>query len=368
MTYIVGSITGTSIDGLDIALLDISTPITIKAAYTAAFPAELRELLRSLTQPGSNEIARLGSAHRKLGLFIGDQILFFLDTCGVSRSMVRAIGSHGQTIRHSPHSDIPFSLQIGDGSCIAEVTGIDTITDFRSRDIAAKGQGAPLVPIFHDAIFRSTSVSRVVLNIGGIANITVLPHNLASPIVGFDTGPGNALLDPVVQNSSSQGQFDRDGKLSRSGEVNNRWLNLLLDDPYYEQSPPKSTGKEHFNLEYVQRQIGDFPHLSLEDTLATLCELTAASIANHIKQWGQGSEQVIVCGGGRQNTDLLERLRRRLVNTDVLISEQLGVDGDAIEAAAFAYLAWRFLESETGNVPSVTGASGPRPLGSLYRG
>ena len=366
MTYFVGSITGTSIDGLDLALVDISTSISIRAAQTAPFPEALQDSLKSLTQPGLNEIERLGIADRELGSFIGEQILLFLRELGIPTETIRAIGSHGQTIRHSPNGDVPFTLQIGDASCIAEVTGIDTIADFRSRDMAANGQGAPLVPIFHEALFRSDSANRTVLNIGGISNITVLPKDPILPVTGFDTGPGNTLLDAVAQRYLNK-PFDENGELSRNGYVIGVWLRHLLADPFYQKQPPKSTGKEHFNIRYLDEQRSGFADLSIEDIQATLCELTALSIAESIERWGQPTEEVFVCGGGRLNSDLLTRLRTHLPTTDVLVSDQLGIDGDAIEAATFAYLGYRFLENFTGNLPTVTGAIGTRRLGCLYK-
>ena len=353
-------------DGLDIALIHVSETINIKAAHTATFPSELREQLDSLTRPGPNEVVRAGTAHRKLGKFIGERILSFLDECGIAKSEVSAIGSHGQTIRHSPNGEFPFSIQIGDGSSIAEVTNIDTVVDFRARDISAKGQGAPLVPMFHEALFRSTAIDRVVLNIGGISNITVLPKDHSEPVTGFDTGPGNALLDAVIRHHSEQ-PYDVDGQIAQGGCVNDQWLQWLMSDSFYDRSPPKSTGKEHFNLDYVLKSLIDVPNLSLSDTMATLSELTAKSVAVQIERWGGAAEQVVVCGGGRMNSDLVSRLRGQLKSGQVLISDQLGVDGDAIEAATFAYLARCFMESEYGNVPSVTGATGPRILGCLYR-
>lgn len=366
MGYFVGSISGTSIDGLDIALIHVSETTIIKAAHTAEFPDELREQLDSLTRPGPNEVLRVGTAHRKLGKFIGERVLSFLDECGVSRSEISAIGSHGQTIRHVPYGELPFSFQIGDGSSIAEVTGIDTVVDFRARDIAANGQGAPLVPIFHEALFRSTDIDRVILNVGGISNITVLPKDPSEPVSGFDTGPGNALLDAVVRHHSEHA-YDMDGQIAQSGRINESWLGKLMNDAFYNRPPPKSTGKEHFNLDYVLKSQVDFPKLSLPDTMATLSELTAKSTAVQIEKWGGAAEQIVVCGGGRLNSDLVGRLSRLLKNRQVLISDQLGVDGDAIEAATFAYLAKCFMESECGNVPTVTGATGPRMLGCLYR-
>ena len=306
----------------------------------------------------------MGEAHVELGHFIASSCLKFIAEQGRSASEIRAIGSHGQTIRHHPNSDYPFSTQIGSGHVIAEKTGIDVIADFRGRDIAAGGQGAPLVPSYHHALFGNVAGCRVVVNIGGIANVTILrPED--SSYRGFDTGPGNALLDAWVQECRNK-PYDVEGSWARSGQVHKPLLSQLLSDPVYEAKPPKSTGKERFNLSYLRRFTIDYPSISPRDVQATLVELTAQSITSAIDEHASTCSDVVICGGGRLNDYLMFRLKALNPNRIIQPSESLGIDGDSIEAAAFAYLAWQFVERLPGNQPNVTGADGLRVLGCLY--
>ena len=360
----VGVMTGTSVDGLDLALVDLPNNLSPQATSTTSFPPRLRERLIALTSPGRDEVTRMGAAHVQLGDFIASACLDFLAQHNINASKVRAIGSHGQTIRHHPNSNYPHSVQIGSGHVIAERTGIDVVADFRSRDIAAGGQGAPLVPRYHDALFRDRSLSRVVLNVGGIANISILdPKNSASR--GFDTGPGNALLDAWVQACRGE-PYDLGGAWARSGKVHEPLLKQLLSDLYYEKTPPKSTGKEHFNLRYLQKSLTNIDVNDQADVQATLVELTAKTVTSAIDQYAAASTDVVVCGGGRLNDYLMARLQSLNSARAIRPSEALNIDGDAIEAAAFAYLAWQFVERLPGNEPAVTGADGLRVLGSLY--
>ncbi len=354
----VGSITGTSVDGLDLALLDIQpTGITFLAAATVELPDELRSQLVHLIQNDPPaDLDTLGRADTALGAFTGEASNQFLADHDVQPEQVSAIGSHGQTVRHQPDFDFPFTMQIGDANIIAERTKITTVADFRRRDMAAGGQAAPLVPLFHDALFGQSGKYCAIVNIGGISNITLLHPE--QPVRGHDTGPGNALLDAWAREHLRQ-NFDEGGAFARRGVVDAALLATLLSDPYLHRAPPKSTGKEHYNLAWLQQRVsGQAP----EDVQATLVAFTAQSIAQDVPP---DVEQVVICGGGRLNTVLMESLERACPAT-VVTAEVLGADGDAIEAAAFAWLAYRRISALPGNAPAVTGAQGERILGGIY--
>ena len=356
MPLYAGVISGTSVDGLDLALLDTAGERPrIVEARVEPLPRELAHELRALATPRDDSLDRVARADAALGTFIGEAVRDF-----VRARAVVAVGSHGQTIRHDPDGSPPYTVQIGDPNRIAEISGIDTVADFRRRDMVAGGQGAPLVPPFHDALFRDRGIRRVVLNIGGIANVTVLGD---ASVTGFDTGPGNALLDAWIRDQRGKA-FDRGGTWSASAEPIPELLDRLQEDAYLREQPPKSTGKERYHLEFIRRHLkGTEPAPRVQ---ATLAEFTAASITEAIRNWGSDAEEVVVCGGGRWNADLMRRLRRWLAPRAVTTTDDLGVDGDAVEAAAFAWLAHRFVERLPGNAPAVTGAAGPRILGALY--
>ncbi|MDE0451183.1 MAG: anhydro-N-acetylmuramic acid kinase [Gammaproteobacteria bacterium] len=352
----IGAISGTSVDGLDLAMIDVEPDIPrIVDATTQSIPDSLADALRALALPGTGDLDRMASADAELGELIGHSVREF-----AASSPVRAVGSHGQTIRHNPRGAAAHTVQIGDPHRVAEFSGLDTIADFRRRDIAAGGEGAPLVPLFHEALFRPSSGERVVVNIGGISNLTILAPDLTN---GFDTGPGNALLDAWIR-SHRQLAFDRDGAWSATGRVIPKLLTDLEQDDFVRAPPPKSTGKDLYNLHYLRRRLKGSEDPA--DVQATLAEFTAASIATAVETWSPPAADVVVCGGGRLNGDLMNRLERRLATRPVMTTEVLGVDGDAVEAAAFAWLAYRFLERLPGNSPAVTGAAGPRVLGALY--
>ena len=367
MGYFVGAISGTSVDGLDLALVKISShSFEIKQAITVPFPDELRTRLLNLTSKPIENIVQLGRSHAELGHFIGEQVAQLISTSGYSTSDIVALGSHGQTVSHMPEGEFSYSYQIGDASRIAAISGIDTVADFRAADIASGGQGAPLVPILHDRVFRSEQVDRVVVNIGGISNVTYLPVTRTSPIIGFDTGPGNALLDAWTQ-VHFESSYDHDGEIASSGSMIEELLTQFLTDRWFKVEPPKSTGKEHFNLKYVQDNVQSHStKTNSVDTLATLTELTAKSLSTAICKWCCDSGEVIVCGGGRLNKFLMARIEQQLPNHQVLSSDTLGINGDAVEAATFAYLAHLFINGKAGNIPSVTGANRKRVLGCLY--
>lgn len=363
----VGAISGTSIDGLDLALVDIGANVTIVSGTTVPFDPSLRKRLVALASAQTNDIDSFGLADTMLGGFIARSVLDFLMGLGVRPQDVRAIGSHGQTVRHRPDLDSRYTLQIGDPNVVSEETGIATVADFRRRDIAAGGQGAPLVPLFHAALFGSTVEPRTVLNIGGIANITTLPRDPEAKILGFDTGPGNTLMDAwsVAQRGLP---FDRGGSWANSGRVDPDLLEALLTETYFVQAPPKSTGRETFDLEWLRSHLDAIAPIRPADVQATLSELTARTVSDALVRWGHPSGTMIVAGGGRWNLDLMDRLRRVSPHHVVRPSDDYGANGDWLEAAAFAWLAHQTLEGLAGNAPEVTGAKGPRVLGAVYAG
>ena len=364
--HYVGAMTGTSVDGLDVAVVETTADVPrIVESTTVPLPPDLRASLIALATPDDDEITRAGTCDAALGEFIGRAILRCLDSWRIPPRDVRAIGCHGQTIRHRPDATPPFTMQIGDPNRVAETTGIATVADFRRRDVAAGGEGAPLTPLFHDALFRDGERHRIVVNIGGIANATMLPAGSDS-ILGFDTGPGNALLDAWIRHCKGE-PYDSDGAWASEGVVAPRLFAELRDDPFVRRPPPKSTGKELYNLDYVIRASARFDY-PIEDVQATLLEFTAWSIANAVERWGPGAGDVVTCGGGRHNQGLVDRLAANLPGYTIVGADDLGVDGDGLEAAAFAWFAHRTLTGKASNAPEVTGAKGARVLGAIYAG
>ena len=354
-----GAMTGTSVDGLDVALIEVAgNAVSLIAQRTFPLPSALRKTLIELGQGIGDNLDALGAADAALGRFIGEVASRFIASQGLPAGAVRAIGSHGQTVRHRPNGGNAFTLQIGDPNRIAELTGVATVADFRRRDLAAGGQGAPLAPGFHAALFSDARERRAVLNIGGISNIT----RLGTPLLGFDSGPGNALMDSWCA-KHRRTAFDQDGAWAAAGQVDEPLLERLLGDAYLAQPPPKSTGREHYNLNWLSPHLS--PALQPEDVQRTLLEFTASSIANAIANWAPETERIIVCGGGRLNRLLLKRLKA-LATATVDTTDQHGWNGDAIEAAAFAWLAHQRLQGTPANAPSVTGAAGPRVIGAVY--
>ncbi|HFC53271.1 MAG TPA: anhydro-N-acetylmuramic acid kinase [Gammaproteobacteria bacterium] len=362
----IGLMTGTSLDGIDAALVrfDGNTPHCL-AAHTEPYPSDLRDALLELSQPEA-DVATMMELDVRLGRLYATEVKRLLSRARISAEQVVAIGSHGQTIRHVPASKYPSTLQIGDPNIVAQLTGITTVTDFRRRDVAAGGQGAPLVPAFHDAVFRQPGENRVILNIGGIANVTVLPGEKELPVGGFDTGPGNILMDGWAARHLGLPQ-DQDGGWAASGRVDPQLLKEMLSDPFFRQPPPRSTGREHFNQRWLEARqpAGKLPP---EDVAATLCELTATTIADAIRHQAGDTERIIVCGGGVHNATLMNRLEQLLAPCTVESSARHGVDPDRVEAIAFAWLARQTLTGGAGNLPSVTGAREPAVLGAIYPG
>ena len=354
-----GLISGTSCDGIDAALMSFA-PLRVHHAKTFPFPAQWRDLALALGQ--GQELVNLdefGQLDVALGVAFSDAALRLLEEAGVDARQVSAIGSHGQTVRHRPHLANPFTLQLGCPHVIAERTGIKVVADFRRRDIAAGGQGAPLVPAFHAALFPKGSV---VLNLGGIANVTILADVLAEKVLGFDTGPANCLMD--AQALAAFGlTHDAGGQIAARGCMNSALLECLLTDPYFAAPPPKSTGREYFNLAWVRARAGNsYSDISPADLQATLMELTAITVRNALKPFA--AREILVCGGGVHCRPLLARLAHHC-GVPVRSTAAYGIDPDFVEAAAFAWLARETLENRAGNRPEVTGARGLRVLGSV---
>ncbi|MDH5571218.1 MAG: anhydro-N-acetylmuramic acid kinase [Gammaproteobacteria bacterium] len=366
--YYIGLMSGTSVDAIDAALVSFNQhEIKLHSAINHPVSDELRQQILDLITPGENELVRMNQLDIKLGRLFAEAALALLKHANISTKLINAIGSHGQTLRHFPGSDTPGTLQVGDPNIIAEITGITTVADFRRRDMAAGGQGAPLVPAFHQSILHDKDINRVILNIGGIANITVLSRDLSIPIIGFDTGPGNALLDSWIQKHMQQ-THDKDGRWATSGTIHQQLLEVLLTDPYFTQPPPKSTGRETFNMQWLDQKLVNFSELNKEDVQATLTEFTAVTIAQAILKYAPSTEQVLVCGGGVHNRYLMQRITEHLPEQLIQSSQVAGVDPDWIEAMAFAWLAKQTMEGLPGNLPSVTGARHPVILGGIFSG
>ncbi|WP_158972224.1 anhydro-N-acetylmuramic acid kinase [Paraglaciecola sp. L3A3] len=359
-----GLMSGTSMDGVDAALVDLSgLHPRLLDCQTYPYPPELLSDLHLLCSQSDNEIELMGQADRAVAKVFATASLKLLEDNYIRPDQVQAIGSHGQTIRHQPTGNNHFSLQIGDPNTIATITGIDVIADFRRKDIALGGQGAPLVPAFHNAVFASSEKSRVVVNIGGISNLTYLPKNPANSIIGFDTGPGNTLLDAWCKLHTGQ-EFDDKGKWAAQSCSDPELFRNLCSHPYFSAPAPKSTGRELFNLSWLQKHIAAL-HKKLEakTVQATLVMFTAATIVSHIRQF-KDVEEVYICGGGALNEFLLEVLESELHECELFTTEELGVAANSVEAMAFAWLAYAHKNKIHGSIPSVTGASRSAILGT----
>ncbi|MBC8119179.1 MAG: anhydro-N-acetylmuramic acid kinase [Burkholderiaceae bacterium] len=367
----IGLMSGTSLDGVDAVLADcaVTPPVTLAHRYRS-FSSELRGALGGLCASGPDEIERSSAAARDVAHIYAACVDDLLHASGVSRGSVRAIGAHGQTVRHRPQ--LGYSVQLNAPAWLAELTQIDVVADFRSRDIAAGGHGAPLASIFHLAAF-GTSRPRAVINLGGISNLTGLPASTAltgEPVVGFDCGPGNLLLDFWTQRYFGA-PFDCDGAIAASAEPDQRLLEALLAEPFFDLPPPKSTGRELFSPHWLDRAMSrgneqELPTLSPEVVLATLTRLTAVAIGDAIERWFPQAADVVLCGGGTRNATLQRMLAAQCAPRQVLASSDVGVAPDQVEALAFAWLAHAHMRGLHGNVPSVTGARGGRILGALY--
>jgi len=354
----IGVMSGTSLDGVDIALCEINdTSCTLLYSHEYSFPLDLKkDVLEAIATPLT--LLSLGVLDHRLGTLFANSINTFLLAFNINREDITAIGLHGQTLWHSPNGDTPFSMQLGDANIVASKTQISTIADFRRMDIVNGGQGAPLAPAFHKFLFSHLEGNVAVLNIGGMANITILRDK----VLGWDSGCGNVLLDWWM-NQTQLKPYDKDGEFALSGKLSKALLTLMLNDEYFKKSAPKSTGREYFNALWLEEKLTDFSHLNEQDVQRTLLELTALSISNDLKE--RDISTLIVCGGGAKNTFLMQRLKE--LNTCVLkCSDELGINSDALEAMAFAWFAYKRTHKEEVDLCSITGATKASQLGAIY--
>ncbi|WP_034914566.1 anhydro-N-acetylmuramic acid kinase [Erwinia sp. 9145] len=359
----IGVMSGTSLDGVDVVLAAIDERMVAQqASYCHPFPPALREDVLAICQGQSLTLSQMGQLDCRLGRLFAEAVQILLHQQGLGKEDITAIGCHGQTVWHEPQGEAPNTLQIGDNNQIVALTGITVVGDFRRRDMALGGQGAPLVPAFHQAVLMHPGERRMVLNIGGIANLSLLiPGKVAG---GYDTGPGNMLMDAWIWRHQGVG-YDKDGAWGSGGTVVWPLLQQMQADPWFALPAPKSTGREYFNLAWIARQLAHFPGLSPQDVQATLAELTASTIAEQVSLNG-GCERLLVCGGGSRNPLLMTRLAAHLSGTQLMTTDEAGISGDDMEALAFAWLAWRTLSGLPGNLPSVTGAREASVIGAIF--
>ena len=357
---------GTSLDGVDLALVDFATnPPQIVATGFTPMPKNLRQKLTALLRSGETSLQNLGEIEHQLGRLYADSVQQFLATHQLNAEQICAIGCHGQTIWHSPNTPSPFTMQIGDMNLVAAQTGITTIADFRRKDMAVGGQGAPLVPAFHEAIFADKQWLTVVLNIGGISNISVLSPN--APTIGYDIGAGNTLMDAWIEQHQGE-RYDKNGEWAKTGKVNTDLLADLLNEPFFQQPPPKSTGRELFNLDWLAKKLEKFTALLPQDVQRTLLEFTALSVANELNKLVQQNLpcRLLVCGGGARNPLIIQRLTELLTDWKVTTTNEFGLNVDFVEAAAFAWLAYQRMHGLPSNLPTVTGAQSAVSLGVIF--
>lgn len=360
MSLVVGLMSGTSLDGVDAALVDFGEdrPRTI-ATFWLPYSPDIRRQALQLQTAHADEIHRAALFANELARCYAEAVRGVLVVAGVDATQVAAIGCHGQTIRHQPAAG--YSVQLNNPALLAELTGIAVVADFRSRDLAAGGQGAPLVPAFHAAVFGDPVLHRVILNIGGIANLTDLKPG--QPVRGFDCGPGNLLMDTWIERHQGL-SYDDAGTWAAQGQVRPELLHRLLADSFFSASPPKSCGRDEFNISWLEGHLAGSERP--DDVQATLLELTALTATGAIGRWCGSPDELFVCGGGARNLALMARLQHHLRNRRVAGTDSLGQPADWVEAVAFAWLAWRTLRGEPGNLAEVTGAAGPRVLGAIY--
>lgn len=358
----IGLMSGTSTDGVDAVLCRIDAPDQIKgiAHYAMPFPQELRAEILALNSPTYNELHRAALVANQLAEHYAYCCQQLLQQSGHQATEITAIGAHGQTIRHAPEQR--YTIQLNAPALLAELSDIDVIADFRSRDIAAGGQGAPLVPIFHQSLFAA-SHPRVILNLGGIANISILRPD--EPPIGFDTGPANALLDDWIALHKQQ-RYDHNGDWARQGQIHQPLLTQLLSEPWLHQAPPKSTGRDLFNLSWLQKHLTNFSTLSAVDIQATLTAFTARSVSTAILNFAADCNDIIVCGGGAYNT-YLQQLIAEYSQKNIALSDALGIEAQHVEATAFAWFAYAYCNSIAAGQPAITGAQRPTVLGAKYK-
>lgn len=362
-----GLISGTSQDGIDavVAEFDGDRWLGLRAQHAGYYPPALRERLLQLSREQTPvSLHDFADLDRQVAEAFASTALELLDQAALRARDIAVLGSHGQTVFHDPEG-VRSSLQLGDPSLIATRTGITTVADFRRKDVALGGQGAPLVPAFHQALFATPAEKRAVLNIGGIANLTLLPASAAEPVRGFDSGPGNALMDEWCEQHLGQ-PYDQDGHWAASGQINEALLQRLLADPYYALAPPKSTGRGRYRMEALVVSLPEIVRLPAADVQRTLCELTALTAVQALQKEAPDTRRLLVCGGGARNRFLMERLGQLASGCSVESTEAWGLHADWVEAAAFAWLAVRRVLELPGNLPAVTGASRATTLGGVF--
>ena len=371
--YFIGLMSGTSLDGVDGVIADFSAaaPALVLASASLPFEADFKAELLALNTPGENELHRAALAANQLVETYAQVIEHLLSSAaasGIRRQDIVAIGAHGQTVRHRPQEfGVGYTLQLNNPALLAERSGIDVVADFRTADVAAGGQGAPLVPAFHQEVFGNAMHSVAVVNVGGISNMSVLPRMGpgSPPILGFDCGPGNALMDHWVHLHKAQ-NFDAQGAWAALGQVQPALLESFMAEPFLHRTPPKSTGRDLFNPTWLQACLATQGKLKLEDVQASLCEFTALAIARDLQKLAPDARQLWVCGGGALNLQLMRRLSALLPSVEVAATDALGIPPLQVEAAAFAWLAAKAVKRQTGSLQSVTGARGARVLGAIY--
>jgi len=364
----IGLMSGTSLDGVDGVLADFSgADLRVLGHASAPMPQPLMQELLALNSSGPNELHRAALAANALVRIYAQVVAELLQSSAITPAQVHAVGAHGQTVRHQPQGfdGTGYTLQLNNPALLAELTGIDVVADFRSRDVAAGGQGAPLVPAFHQAVFGRSDEAVAILNIGGFANLTVLGPTASGEVLGFDCGPGNALMDAWCLQHTGQA-FDADGAWGAAGTVQTNLLTALLAEPFFALTVPKSTGRDLFNPSWLSAVLGAYPGLQPADVQATLTELTARACADDVKRYASASPGLIVCGGGAFNQHLMQRLQAHLPAHKVASSHAHGLPPQQVEAAAFAWLARQTMRRETASLQKVTGAKGARVLGAIY--
>lgn len=356
---------GTSLDGIDVALVNLEKEnVRLIDFYYLGFSEELQKRLHEISKPNALiSLQMLGKIDCEVGLLFAKAVNKLLEKSTISKHNILAIGSHGQTIYHSPNSHFPFTLQIGDPNIIAQKTGITTVADFRRRDIAAGGQGAPLVPAFHEIMFSHDDENRCILNIGGIANVTFLPaKNTQKPILGFDTGMGNTLMNQWIKLHLGK-SYDEGGAWAKTGKIDFALVEKLKSDDYFLLKPPKSTGVDYFSLDWLKTHLE--PHHKPENVQASLCYLTALTICEAIKNYAPNTHRILLCGGGSHNACLIDLIKEN-INCTVQSTDEYGIHPDHVEAIAFAWLAKQTLHKKSGNVKNITGAKDSVILGGVY--
>lgn len=359
----IGVMSGTSLDGVDVVLAVIDeNSVTQLASLSWPIPIAVKEAVLAICQGQPLTLSQLGQLDNRLGNLFADAVLALMSQEKLAAQDIVAIGCHGQTVWHEPTGDAPHTMQIGDNNIIVARTGVSVVGDFRRRDMALGGQGAPLVPAFHQALLAHVSERRMILNIGGIANLSLLIPG--QPVRGFDTGPGNMLIDAWIWRNLGK-PYDKDAEWANDGKVILPLLQDMLNDPYFAAPAPKSTGREYFNYGWLSQYLARYPGLRAQDVQATLTELTAVTISEQVLLSG-GCERLLVCGGGSRNPLVMARLAGLLAGTEVATTDEYGISGDDMEALAFAWLAWRTVAGLPGNLPSVTGASQATVLGAIF--